>query len=164
MIYVWCASQRSALVHADIIDAGFVPNYQIIWNKSSFVIGRGDYHWKHEPCWYATRKGKKHNWQGSRSETTVWDIGKPSKSETGHSTQKPIECMARPIRNNSAEGDFVYDPFIGSGSTMVACEELGRKCLGIEIDPNYCAVILERLLNLGLEPKRIEAAKSAAKS
>ena len=99
--------------------------------------------------------------RAAEAKRPVWDIGKPNKSETGHSTQKPFECMARPIRNNSAEGEFVYDPFIGSGTTMVACEDLSRKSVGIEIDSNYCAVILERLSNLGLEPKLIETSLSA---
>jgi DNA modification methylase len=142
IIYIWCASQRSAEVHLDIIESGFVPNYLIIWNKNCLVIGRGDYHWKHEPCWYATRKGKRHDWVGDRKQTTVWDIDKPQKSETGHSTQKPVECMARPIRNHSGD---VYDPFGGSGTTMVAAHQLGRNCAMIEIMPAYCQIILDRL-------------------
>jgi len=155
VVYIWCASLRSTLVHADIVDAGFIPNYLIIWNKSSLVIGRGDYHWKHEPCWYATRSGSKHWWIGDRSQTTVWDIDKPNKSETGHSTQKPLECMARPIRNH--EGD-VYEPFAGSGTTLVACQNLNRKCYAIEISENYCAVILERMATAfpDIEIKRID--------
>jgi DNA modification methylase len=155
VVYIWCASLRSTLVYADIIDAGFIPNYLIIWNKSSLVIGRGDYHWKHEPCWYATRKGSKHYWIGDRSQTTVWDIGKPNKSETGHSTQKPLECMARPIRNH--EGD-VYEPFAGSGTTLVASQNLNRKCYAIELNPAYVAVILERMSDAfpGIEIKKIE--------
>ena len=117
----------------------------LIWVKSNIVISRGDYHYRHEPCWYAVRKGKNHNWQGSRKESSVWEIDKPMKSETGHSTQKPIECMAKPIENNTAIGEFVYDPFAGSGTTMVACQNLNRKCRGIEISKNYCAVILQRM-------------------
>src|SRR5690606_22100686 len=97
--------------------------------------------------------GCNHNWQGSRKESTLWEVknlnafGK-SKEEgeerTNHSTQKPIECMARPIRNNSAPGEGVYDPFVGSGTTLIAAEQLGRKCYAIEIDPGYCDVVVER--------------------
>ena len=126
---------------------------QIIWAKSNIVISRGHYHWKHEPCWYAFKKGESANWIGDRSQTTLWDIDKPMKSETGHSTQKPVECMARPIRNH--DGD-VYDPFLGSGTTMVAAHQLNRKCYGMEIDPKYCQVIVDRMVKLdpSLEIKR----------
>ena len=107
------------------------------------AIGRGDYHWQHEPCWYCVREGKPGHRNDDRTQTTLWEIDKPQKSDTGHSTQKPVECMARPIRNHNSE--MVYDPFLGSGTTMVACENLGRKCRGIEISPDYCAVILQRM-------------------
>jgi DNA modification methylase len=127
----------------------------IIWAKNQFPIGRGHYHVKHEPCFYAVRKGSTAGWIGDHSQTTLWDIDKPQKSETGHSTQKPLECMARPIRNH--ESEFVYDPFLGSGTTMVACQNLNRKCRGIEISPAYCAVILQRMADAfpGIEIKRL---------
>jgi DNA modification methylase len=143
--YVWHCGRSAKQVSQNIEDAGFDIIAQIIWVKNNIVIGRGDYHYKHEPCWYAVRKGKNHNWQGSRTEASVWEIDKPMKSETGHSTQKPIECMAKPIENNTALGELVYDPFLGSGTTMVACQNLSRKCRGIEISPNYCAVVLQRM-------------------
>lgn len=88
--------------------------------------------------------GASGRWQGSRKESTVWDIPKPQKSETGHSTQKPVECMARPIRNNSKPGDLVYDPFLGSGTTIIAAEQEGRVCYGLELSPAYCDVIVAR--------------------
>jgi len=141
--YIWHADRRASEVQRSIESAGFVIRCQIIWAKQQFAISRGDYHWKHEPCWYAVRKGATGHWGGDRSQTTLWEIDKHVKSETGHSTQKPIECMARPIRNHDSK--FVYDPFLGSGTTMVACQNLNRKCRGIEISPNYCAVILERM-------------------
>lgn len=146
--YVWHASASAIQFANDLMAAGFIIVNQIIWAKNNIVIGRGDYHWKHEPCWYAVRKGLKHNWQGSRKESTVWEIDKPMKSETGHSTQKPVECMARPIRNNTYERESVYDPFLGSGTTMVAAHQLNRKCYGMEIDPKYCQVIVDRMLKL----------------
>jgi DNA modification methylase len=155
--YVWHCDRSAKEVSQNIEDAGFDIVSQCIWAKNNFAISRGDYHYKHEPCWYAVRKGKKHNWQGSRSETSLWEIDKPLKSETGHSTQKPLECMAKPIQNNSAAGEYVYDPFIGSGTTMVACQNLNRKCRGIEISENYCAVILQRMTDAfpNIEIKRL---------
>ena len=155
--YVWHCGRSAKEVSQNIEDAGFDIISQCIWAKNNFAISRGDYHYKHEPCWYAVRKGKNHNWQGSRSETSLWEIDKPLKSETGHSTQKPLECMARPIKNNSAVGESVYDPFLGSGTTMVACQNLHRKCYGIEISPDYCAVILQRMADAfpGIEIKKL---------
>ena len=148
IVYCWHASASAIQFANDLMKAGFEIKNQIIWVKNNIVIGRGDYHWKHEPCWYAVRKGKKHNWQGSRKENTCWEIDKPMKSETGHSTQKPVECMARPIRNNTFEKESVYDPFLGSGTTMVAAHQLNRMCYGIEIDPKYCQIIIDRMKKL----------------
>jgi DNA modification methylase len=151
--YVWHGGYHAKIkiVIQNLEDCGFVMVAQIIWAKNNIVIGRGDYHFKHEPCIYAVRKGKKHNWQGSRKENSLWEIDKPLKSETGHSTQKPVECMARPIRNNTYERDSVYDPFIGSGTTMVASHQLNRKNYGMEIDPKYCQVIIDRMRKLDPE-------------
>lgn len=143
--YVWHAGRHAATVQTSLESAGFQMRSQIIWVKNNIVISRGDYHWKHEPCWYAVKKGSKGNWASDRKQTTVWEIDKPMKSETGHSTQKPVECMARPIANH--DGD-VYDPFIGSGTTMVAAHQLNRKCYGMEIDPKYCQVVVDRMLKL----------------
>jgi len=145
--YVWHADRHASRVQASVEIAGFEIRCQIVWAKNTFAIGRGDYHWQHEPCWYAVRKCKRGQWSGDRSQTTLWEIDKPQKSETGHSTQKPIECMARPIRNNSKKGDAVYDPFLGSGTTLIACENLGRRCFGLEISPDYVAVTLQRFLD-----------------
>lgn len=143
--YIWHAGWHASAVQSSIEKSAFVVRSQIVWVKNNIVISRGDYHWKHEPCWYAVKKGSKGNWAGDRKQTTVWEIDKPRKSETSHSTQKPVECMARPIGNH--DGD-VYDPFLGSGTTMVAAHQLGRKCYGIEIDPKYCQVIIDRMLKL----------------
>lgn len=150
--YICCASLFLPEVGFCIDKIGFERKSLIIWVKQNFILSRGDYHWQHENCWYAVRKGKKHNWQGSRKESTVWEIqnrsalGDTSKIEegTGHSTQKPLECMMRPIRNNTARGESVYDPFIGSGTTLIAAEQLGRTCFGIDIDPAYIDVTVDR--------------------
>jgi DNA modification methylase len=115
---------------------------QIIWAKTAFAISRGHYHWQYEPCWYAFRPGSPADWIGGRSQSTLWQIGWDKNVEGGHSTQKPVECMARPIRNH--EGD-VYEPFAGSGTTLVAAQNLERRCYAIEIHPPYVAVILERM-------------------
>lgn len=140
--YVYHAPTFFSEVSNSLIQNDFVIRSQIVWNKSHLVLSRGDYHWKHELCAYAVRKGKKSNYSGGRKQTTVWDINKPQKNDTGHSTQKPLECMLRPIRNHDSE--FVYDPFLGSGTTLIACEQLNRSCIGIELNPEYVSVILER--------------------
>lgn len=142
--YVWHAGVFSHVVAKSLEAEKFQMRALICWAKSNFAISRGHYHHKHEPCWYAVRKGKTGHWAGDRSQTTLWEIPKPAKSETGHSTQKPIECMEIPIHNNSQPGDLVYEPFSGSGTTLIACENLRRKCRAIEISPAYVAVALER--------------------
>lgn len=142
--YVWHAGLFAQVVADSLIAAGFELKTQIIWNKSNFAIGRSHYHWKHEPCWYVVRKGKTGHWNGDRTQSTVWDIQKPNKSETGHGTQKPVECMERPIRNNSNYGDSVYEPFSGSGTTIIAAEQTGRRCYAMELSPNYVDVAVKR--------------------
>jgi DNA modification methylase len=144
--YVWHADRHASAVQASVEAAGFDIRCQVIWAKGRFAIGRGDYHWQHEPCWYAVRKGKTGHWSGDRSQSTLWEISH-SKSETGHSTQKPVECMRRPIENNSSVGQAVYDPFLGSGTTLIAAEMMGRVCHGLEIDPGYCDVAVTRWEN-----------------
>lgn len=152
--YVYHADRKAGDVFFSLINAGFEIRSQIIWNKSQMSFSQCHYHPKHEPCFYAVRKGRKANWQGDRKQVTVWDIDKPQKSETGHSTQKPVECMARPIRNNSAPGDLVYEPFSGSGTTIMACENLKRKCRAIELNAGYVAIAIERWHEAtGKEPK-----------
>lgn len=144
VVYCWHGGLHSGEVQASLEDAGFAMRAQIIWNKNMIAIGRGDYHWKHEPCWYAVRKGKTGRWASDRKQSTVWDIDKPQKSETGHSTQKPVECMRRPIINNSKAGDLVYEPFSGSGTTIIACEQEGRACRAIELNPAYVDLAVTR--------------------
>jgi DNA modification methylase len=142
--YVWCASMTNDVVIQSLERVGLERRAKIIWNKNQMAIGRGHFHWKHEECWYIVRAGGTGHWNGSRKETTVWDIDKPQKSETGHSTQKPVECMRRPILNNSKHGDKIYDPFLGSGTTLIAAETEGRVCYGQELNPAYVDVIVKR--------------------
>ena len=162
--YIWHASARVE-VAANLIDAGFEIRSQIIWRKPNFVISRGHYHWQHEAAWYAVRKGHSAHWIGDRAQSTMWDIASmqpmgrsrdESDAATGHGTQKPLECMARPIRNH--EGD-VYDPFVGSGTTICAAEINKRTCYAIEIKPEYVSVCLERLTAMGLSSKLVKDAK-----
>jgi len=141
--YVWHAGRHASVVQVSIEIAGFEIRSQIIWAKTRLIISRGDYHWQHEPCWYSVRKGKKGHWAGDRSQTTLWTIAHP-KSETGHSTQKPVECMRRPMENNSKAGDAVYEPFSGSGTTIIAGEMTGRRVLAIELNPIYVDVAVRR--------------------
>lgn len=141
--YVWHAGLRSATVLESLTKTGFAVRAQIIWAKTRLVIGRGDYQWQHEPCWYAVRK--KGNWTGDRKQTTLWTIAsKDQDAETVHGTQKPVECMRRPILNNSGKGDAVYDPFLGSGTTLIAAETVNRRCFGIELNPAYVDVVIRR--------------------
>jgi DNA modification methylase len=142
--YVWHAGNMAHIVAESLLKTGLHIRAQIIWNKSNMVISRGDYHPKHEPCWYAVRKGKTGHYVGGRKQTTVWDIDKPHKSETGHSTQKPVECMKRPIENNSSAGQAVYEPFSGSGTTIIAGEMTGRSIHAIELNPAYVDVAVKR--------------------
>jgi len=144
--YVWHAGVHGRTVADSLEACGFAIRAQIVWAKPRFVLGRGDYHWQHEPCFYAVRKGAAGHWQGARDQSTLWAIGAGGEEDaaTVHGTQKPVECMRRPIGNNSARGDTVYEPFAGSGTTIIAAETTGRVCLALEIDPRYCDVIVER--------------------
>jgi DNA modification methylase len=160
--YVWHAGKKAYGIDValNLRDADFEIRAELVWKKQALVMGRGHYHWQHESCWYAVRSGKTSKWCGDHSQSTIWEIdnvhptrGTQDDSITSHGTQKPLECMARPIRNHGGKDDDVYDPFLGSGTTMIAAERSGRICFGMEIDPIYCAVILQRCLDMGLEPK-----------
>ena len=143
--YVWHAGVHARTVIASLEAAGFVIRSQIVWAKPRLVLGRGDYHYQHEPCLYAVRKGATGHWQGARDQTTLWSIGNGAEDlATVHGTQKPVECMRRPMLNNSRPGDAVYEPFCGSGSTIIAAETIGRACFAMEIDPGYCDVTVQR--------------------
>ena len=147
--YFWTAAmQEGAAAAAAIRDAGLHIQSQIIWNKNCLVLGQADYHWKHENCWYAFLKGEKHRWFGERKQTTVWDVAKVANSEYAHPMQKPVELYAIPIRNHTKAEEVIAEPFSGSGTTIIACEQLGRKCRAIEISPAYCDVAVKRWENL----------------
>ena len=168
--YVWHASLHAETVAKSLRTCGFAIRSQIVWAKPNFVISRGDYHWQHEcclyalrdddggdcpempgycpgydACWYAIREGKKAHWQGSRSESTLWEIGFQNQdAETTHSTQKPVECMRRPMLNNSEPNDIIYEPFCGSGTTIIAAESCRRVCFALELNPAYVDMAIKR--------------------
>lgn len=142
--YIWHATSFQHVVYKGIIESGFEVRANIVWVKNKLTISRGHYHYQHEPCFYICRKGKSANWMGDRKQSTVWNIDKNKKSETGHSTQKPVECMRRPIVNNSSPGQVVYEPFSGSGTTIIAAELTGRSCYAIELNPDYVDVAVKR--------------------
>jgi DNA modification methylase len=148
--YVWHSGVHASEVIAGLEAAGFRIRAQIIWAKQHFAIGRGDYHWQHEPCWYAVRDGKSSGWSGGRRQSTLWEVpnlnpfGGSSEQATGHGTQKPVELMRRSILNNSVRGEAVYDPFLGFGTTLMAAEATERICYGLDIDPHYVDVIIRR--------------------
>lgn len=154
--YIWHASGKASEVLASLRAQGFELRTQIIWNKSTFAISRSHYHHKHEPCFYVHKPGTSAKWIGGHDQTTVWDIPKNAKNDTGHSTQKPVECMRRPMLNHSSDGQPIYDPFLGSGTTITAAESIGQRCYGLEISPAYCDVIIERWKKLtGGSPERL---------
>ena len=157
--YVWHAGNKANIVADSLIANDFNIRAQIIWAKNNIVIGRGDYHPKHEPCWYAVRKNKTGHYCGGRKQTTVWEIDKPLKSETGHSTQKPVECMKRPIENNSSVGQAIYEPFSGSGTTIIAGEMTGRAIYAMELNPAYVDVAVKRWQNFTGERAELEGSE-----
>ena len=149
--YVWHGALHGDVVAAGLAACGLQLRAQIIWAKQHFTLSRGDYHWKHEACWYAVREGKGSHWRGDRTQTTVWEIvnnnpfgNRQREQSWGHGTQKPVECMRRPIDNNSRPGQAIYDPFLGSGTSLIAAEMTGRVCCGLELNPAYVDVVVRR--------------------
>jgi DNA modification methylase len=153
---VWHGALRSIPAAESLVREGFTIRAQIIWAKERLVIGRGDYHWQHEPCWYAVRA--KGNWTGDRKQTTLWTIPSGGQdTETTHGTQKPVECMRRPMLNNTNPGQAVYEPFLGSGTTLIAAQTSGRMCFAIEVDPLYVDVAIKRWQAFTGDPARLLA-------
>jgi len=141
---VWHASMFTHIVLESLEVCDLHRRAMIIWVKDRMTLGRGDYHWQHEPCWYVVRKSRKGHWCGDRSQTTIWNIKAREDGGHGHGTQKPVECMKRPIENNSKPGDCVYEPFSGSGTTIIAAEMTGRLAYAIELSETYVDVTVAR--------------------
>lgn len=141
--YVWHADNESLNFRMALADAGITLRQTLIWNKSAFTLGRQDYQWKHEPCLYGWKDGASHRWYSDRKQPTVMDFNRPVNSEL-HPTMKPVELFAYQINCSTQKGDEVLDCFGGSGTTLIACEQLGRKCFMMELDPHYAEVIIQR--------------------
>jgi len=161
--YVWHAGLRSREVVESLEACQFIMRSQIIWDKERPILSRGAYHFQHEPCWYAVKKGQTGHWAGDRKQTTLWRISH-RKSETGHSTQKPVECMKRPIENNSSPGQAVYEPFSGSGTTIIAAEMTGRSCYAMELSPVYVDMAVRRWQQFTGEQAFDESGRSFAEA
>lgn len=142
-VYVAAPAGPLNQTFAQVLKSFDIWRQTINWVKDAFVMGRSDYHYQHEPIFYGWKPGAKHNWFGSRSESTIWNVPRPKRS-VEHPTMKPIALMEKALLNSSQSGDVVFEPFNGSGSTLIACENLGRICYGIEIDPRFVDVTIKR--------------------
>lgn len=144
-IYVFHADTQGLTFRRAFADAGFYLSGCCIWKKNALVLGRSPYQWQHEPCLFGWKKGGKHVWYSDRKQTTIWEYDRP-KSSKEHPTMKPVALLAYPIQNSSMRGCVVLDPFLGSGSTLMACEQTGRVCYGIELDEKFADVIVNRYI------------------
>lgn len=156
-LYIWHAGIAAAAAGIAAAAAGYDIRCEIVWNKNQAQFGAlsAQYHQKHEPAYYCVKKSKPARWFGPTNEVTVWDCNRASVNEW-HPTQKPPDLAARAMANSSEPGDSVLDLFLGSGSTMVAAEQLGRTCYGMEIESKYVAVALQRMSDMGLTPRLSE--------
>ena len=146
-IYVFHSDTEGLNFRKAFKDAGFYLSGCCIWKKNSLVLGRSPYQWQHEPCLYGWKKKGKHQWFSDRKQTTIWEYDRP-KSSKDHPTMKPIQLMAYPIQNSSMRGTIVLDPFLGSGSTLIAADQTGRVCYGIELDEKFVDVIVKRYIEV----------------
>jgi DNA modification methylase len=150
--YIWHSALHAREAWDSLEAAGFEIRQQIVWVKDVHALGRAAYQWKHECCWYAVRRSETANWRGGRDQMTVWHAPSPimaygaggDDASTPHPTQKPLLLFETPIRNHTASGEVVYEPFAGSGTQLIAAEKLGRRCFAIELDPVYCDLIRQR--------------------
>ena len=144
-IYVFHADSKGLTFRQAFHDAGFYLSGCCIWKKNALVLGRSPYQWQHEPCLFGWKLGGKHQWYSDRKQTTIWEYDRP-KSSKEHPTMKPVALMAYPIQNSCMSNCIVLDPFLGSGSTLIACEETNRICYGIELDEKFADVIVHRYI------------------
>lgn len=144
-IYVFHADTQGLNFRKAFHDAGFYLSGCCIWKKNALVLGRSPYQWRHEPCLFGWKLGGKHQWYSDRKQTTIWEYDRP-KSSKDHPTMKPVALMAYPIQNSCMSNCIVLDPFLGSGSTLIACEETNRICYGIELDEKFADVIVKRYI------------------
>jgi len=146
-IYVFHADTEGFNFRKAFKDAGFYLSGTCIWKKQSLVLGRSPYQWQHEPILFGWKKAGKHAWYSDRKQSTIWEFDKPRKN-TDHPTMKPVPLVAYPVLNSSMTGCIVLDPFGGSGSTLIACEQTGRICHTVELDEKFCDVIVNRYIDL----------------
>ena len=144
-IYVFHADTQGLYFRKAFMDAGFHLSGCCIWKKHKLVLGHSPYQWQHEPCLYGWKKGGRHQWYSDRKQTTIWEYDRPHTSKD-HPTMKPVALMAYPIQNSCMSNCIVLDPFLGSGSTLIACEETNRICYGIELDEKFVDVIVRRYI------------------
>lgn len=144
-IYIFHADSEWNAFRTNFVQSGFYLSQSLVWLKDNFVLGRQDYHWKHEPILYGWKPGKAHNWHGDRKQSTVIQFEKP-KQNTEHPTMKPVDMLIYLIKNSTKQEHIVCDSFLGSGSTLIACEQSWRQCRGIELDPRFIDVIVNRWL------------------
>lgn len=152
--YVWHGGIHAAEVETSLLMADFEVRCQIIWAKQHMAISRGAYHWKHEPCWYAVRKGATADWVGDRKQTTLWEVNASigfarvttgeDEDQVSHSTQKPVELFRRPMVNHTRPKESVLEPFCGSGSCLIAGEQTNRRVIAMELDPTYVEQAIKR--------------------
>lgn len=145
--YIWHADSEGFNFRGACRDVGWKVRECLIWSKNTFVLGRQDYQWQHEPCLYGWKDGAAHNWYSDRSQTTILEFDRPNRNAE-HPTMKPVGLFQYLIGNSTKRGDIVLDSFGGSGTTLIACEQSGRSARIIELDPCYCDVIIERWQNL----------------
>ena len=143
VFYIWHADLEAYNFRGAVNDVEWQVRQSLIWNKDNSAFGRSDYHWKHEPCLYGWKSGSSHLWASDRKQVTVLDFARPSNSKL-HPTMKPVDLLAYQLTNNTKGSDLVLDLFLGSGSTLIAAEKTNRKCYGMELDPKYCDVIIQR--------------------
>jgi DNA modification methylase len=160
--YIWHAGVFAGEVAVGLHSVDFQIRAQIIWKKQRIVISRGAYHWAHEPCWYAVRKGKPARWSGDRTQSTVWEVDNllstnqsPENEKVGHGSQKPVELFRRPILNHTTPREAIYDPFLGSGSSLIAAHLTGRILYGIDIDRAYTDVSVKRWAKIANREPRL---------
>ena len=147
VFYIWHADSEGYTFRGACYETGWQVRQTLIWNKNTMVLGRQDYQWKHEPCLYGWKEGAGHLWASDRKQTTVIDFNKPSRNGE-HPTMKPVGLFDYQIKNNTKGSDIVLDLFAGSGTTIIACEQDGRKARCMELDPHYCDVVIQRWENL----------------
>lgn len=145
-IYVFHADTQGLNFRKAFKDAGFYLSGCCIWKKNALVLGRSPYQWQHEPCLFGWKLNGRHQWYSDRKQTTIWEYDRPKASKE-HPTMKPVALMAYPIQNSSMSHCIILDPFLGSGSTLMACQQTGRICYGIELDEKFVDVIVRRYIS-----------------